>query len=113
MLEDFEWRDYAACTLVSPEEQDFFFSNEPAEVARAQTICMTCPVTEECLSYALATRQPVGIYGMHTEKDRRTLKRFMSLKPAEAEAYWIRSFEKIELRVSGLKMNLDTPKHPL
>lgn len=109
MLEDFEWRDYAACALVTPDEQDFFFSDDDLEIARAQTICMTCPVTEECLAFALSTRQPIGIFGMHTEKDRRTLKRFMSLKPEEAEAYWVRSFEKIELRVSNLKMNLHAP----
>lgn len=104
------WRADAACVHVTREEQDYFFSEDDNELMMAQVICASCPVTAECLQYALETGQPAGVYGMHTEKDRRTLKRFITLRPREAQAQWDRSFEKIELRLNRrLAMNFEAP----
>jgi WhiB family redox-sensing transcriptional regulator len=38
---------------------------------RATRICAACPVRDECLEYALQTRQPLGIWGGLTEPERR------------------------------------------
>lgn len=41
--------------------------------ARAKDICRTCPVRVECLEYALAIREPHGIWGGLNEPERRGL----------------------------------------
>jgi len=37
--------------------------------------CGTCPVQQQCLDFALKTRQEFGIWGGTTEDERRTLNR--------------------------------------
>lgn len=41
--------------------------------SRAKAICNVCPVQLECRDYALAIREPYGIWGGLTEADRREL----------------------------------------
>lgn len=38
---------------------------------RAKAICATCPVREECLEFALSSREPHGIWGGMNENERR------------------------------------------
>lgn len=38
---------------------------------RAKAICGVCPVVSECSEYALAIREPYGIWGGLTETERR------------------------------------------
>ncbi len=40
---------------------------------RAKEICSGCPVTGECLDYALTIREPHGIWGGLNEGERRLL----------------------------------------
>ncbi len=44
---------------------------EPAEAAKA--VCAGCPVRDECLDYALASRQRFGVWGGMSEQERRRL----------------------------------------
>ncbi len=70
------WRERAAC-LEYPAV--LFFGMDDAESPaerraredRAKSICFTCEVREECLEYALETREPYGIWGGLTEVERR------------------------------------------
>lgn len=41
----------------------------------AKAVCACCPVRAACLAYALATRQPYGVWGGATEKERRAINR--------------------------------------
>lgn len=41
--------------------------------ARAKAICAVCPARRECADYALAIREPFGIWGGMTETERREL----------------------------------------
>jgi WhiB family redox-sensing transcriptional regulator len=70
------WQDLAACRAADPEL--FFPVSEagPAlgQVARAKAVCATCSVRDECLDYALVTRQPHGVWGGTSEEDRRLLR---------------------------------------
>ncbi len=72
------WRTLAACRGVAT---DLFFpagdvAPEPvAQAERAKAICAECVVREECLQFALTTRQEFGIWGGTTESERRTLRR--------------------------------------
>lgn len=57
------------------EDPEIFFPltgrNDVAEIAKA--ICRRCPVQNQCLAWALETRQQDGILGGHTKKERRAL----------------------------------------
>jgi WhiB family redox-sensing transcriptional regulator len=72
------WRHQAAC---KGKEAELFFPPGPVEpreerLAReavAKRICATCPVRVACLEYALAVREPYGIWGGLNEYERRRL----------------------------------------
>lgn len=42
-------------------------------IREAKKICGACPVIEKCLRWALDTRQPYGIWGGTTERERRDI----------------------------------------
>ncbi|HEY6635541.1 MAG TPA: WhiB family transcriptional regulator, partial [Acidimicrobiia bacterium] len=44
-------------------------------IVKAKAVCATCPVAFECLSWAIETNQTEGIWGGHTGKERRKLRR--------------------------------------
>lgn len=73
---DAEWRERAAC-LAYPAVVFFGVddSETPAErrgrEESAKRICLTCEVRQQCLEYALATKEPYGIWGGLTEIERR------------------------------------------
>jgi WhiB family transcriptional regulator, redox-sensing transcriptional regulator len=72
------WQEQAACrgphaAMFFPphhvERKDDRLSRE----RRAKAICAGCPVREPCLQYAIAIREPHGIWGGMNEAERRTL----------------------------------------
>lgn len=74
-----EWQQHAACRGM---DFQLFFpvgTKGPAvdQIAEAKAVCDRCPVASECLAWALAleTRQEFGIFGGHTEDERRVLLR--------------------------------------
>lgn len=69
------WREAAAC-LDAPEDVSFFPDREDvAGIAKAKAICATCPVADECLTWAIESNQTEGIWGGHTPKERRAFRR--------------------------------------
>ena len=69
------WREDAAC-LNAVEEVSFF--PDPEDLignARAKAICSGGPVASECLTWAIKTNQSEGIWGGHTPKERRAIRR--------------------------------------
>lgn len=68
------WRDLAACREMS--DVDFFPSpDDVGAIRRVQAVCGSCPVMDECLSYALETNQPDGVWGGVTAVERTKLRR--------------------------------------
>ena len=72
-----DWRDKSACLTVDPE---LFFpvgNSGPAiaQIADAKLVCNRCPVTADCLSWALESGQDAGVWGGMSEDERRALKR--------------------------------------
>jgi len=70
------WRDLGACRDEDPE---LFFpvgTQGPArdQIARARAVCGRCPVTAECLRWALAAGQDEGIWGGLTPEQRRAMR---------------------------------------
>jgi WhiB family transcriptional regulator, redox-sensing transcriptional regulator len=76
LLEDQEWREHASCLDFSAV---LFFgfddSESPAEKRlredQAKTVCVECPVRQDCLDYALSARESHGIWGGMTDVERR------------------------------------------
>lgn len=72
-----DWRHLAACKTENPE---LFFpvgTAGPAlrHIADAKAVCRRCPVTAECLEFALTSGQDDGIWGGMSEDERLALKR--------------------------------------
>ncbi|NUR01410.1 MAG: WhiB family transcriptional regulator [Streptomyces sp.] len=72
-----EWLHVAACR---GRDDDLFFpvgSSAPAlkQTAEAKAICRRCPVTSECLMFAITTGAEFGVWGGLDEYDRRALAR--------------------------------------
>ena len=69
-----DWRDAASCRASDPDV--FFPDGEDVEgIARAKAICATCPVREDCLTFAVELNQTDGIWGGRTPAERRRLRR--------------------------------------
>lgn len=45
------------------------------KVADAKAVCEACPVRGECLSDAVSRREPFGIWGGKTTRERRAIRR--------------------------------------
>jgi WhiB family transcriptional regulator, redox-sensing transcriptional regulator len=72
-----DWRHRALCRDMDPELWFPVGTSGPAllQVAEAKTVCRRCPVSTECLAYALETGQNDGVWGGMSEDERRSLKR--------------------------------------
>lgn len=74
--DDITWQELALCRgadanlFFAPQHQE----SKEERLARedeAKSICARCPVRVECLAFALATREPHGIWGGMNEIERR------------------------------------------
>jgi WhiB family redox-sensing transcriptional regulator len=81
---DERWQLDAACRGV--DAALFFAPNyferrdeKDAREAKAKAICAGCPVREPCLDYALAIREPHGVWGGLNEFERRQVLRRRAL----------------------------------
>ncbi|MGW1080258.1 WhiB family transcriptional regulator [Kitasatospora sp. NPDC002522] len=92
LLPEPEWVPDAACRYVDPEL--FFPSQHSSAVQQrglaAKRVCNACPVREPCLAAALVNREPQGIWGGLTTRERHRLfveaRRLQTLGQAEASA---------------------------
>jgi len=73
-----EWQEDGLCRV--SDASVFFppahFEHKPerkAREAKAKAICARCPVRIQCLKWALATREPHGVWGGYTESERRQI----------------------------------------
>jgi WhiB family transcriptional regulator, redox-sensing transcriptional regulator len=62
------WRDLAACLEVVSADYDPFFADSAELQAEAIAICATCPVRDDCLTFAVRTGQQYGIWGGQPER---------------------------------------------
>ena len=70
------WRERTACRA---EEPELFFplgTTGPGleHLGKAKSVCQRCPVTSECLAWALETDQRAGVWGRLSEDERRELR---------------------------------------
>lgn len=69
---DLSWRKRGACRGLDP---DVFYPASEEESGDAKAICGTCTVRDQCLEFALVTREADGVWGGATEKERRRILR--------------------------------------
>jgi WhiB family transcriptional regulator, redox-sensing transcriptional regulator len=69
-----DWQAAAACRLI---DSALFFGPEREPLAarqrreqEAKAVCATCRVVERCRGHALTYREPYGVWGGLTERDR-------------------------------------------
>lgn len=65
------WREAAAC--FDRSDVDFFADNRNA-TSRAIETCTGCPVSDECLTWALETNQRDGVWGGYTPTQRHRIR---------------------------------------
>ncbi|WP_394427220.1 WhiB family transcriptional regulator [Streptomyces sp. SGAir0957] len=81
-----EWLNEAACRQEDPE---LFFpigDTGPAllQIEEAKSACRRrCPVSQQCLQWALETGQEHGVWGGLSEKERRQLRRSRARRQAK------------------------------
>ncbi len=67
-----EWMARGKCKEVAP---DVFFPSDGMGVIVAQRVCADCPVSNECLEYALENHIDHGVWGGASERERRRILR--------------------------------------
>ena len=67
LLKPVAWHKDAACLEADPE---IFFPERGGSSEAARSYCARCPVSEECLSYALENPKEYGIWGGTSERER-------------------------------------------
>jgi len=72
VLNERPWAVFSACRNADPR---IFFGATREDERAAIRICATCTVREECLAFALETRERFGIWGGATERERRRMLR--------------------------------------
>jgi WhiB family transcriptional regulator, redox-sensing transcriptional regulator len=76
--EDVSWQSKAMCRgadanlFFSPHHMEKKEERETRE-AQAKSVCARCPVRQQCLDFAMTTREPHGIWGGLNELERRRL----------------------------------------
>lgn len=67
---DTVWMTHGLCRELDPQ---VFFPSTGTGVVQAQRICKRCPVSSECLEYALTYAIEHGVWGGVSERGRRKL----------------------------------------
>lgn len=78
-----EWGGHPACTEHDPELWHPVSEAQTNQIARAKSICRTCPIQGSCLQHATRHGE-AGIWGGLTEAERAQLIRTRTESPATA-----------------------------
>jgi WhiB family transcriptional regulator, redox-sensing transcriptional regulator len=84
-----DWSSLGACLSEDPE---LFFPAARSvttlvQLARAKSVCARCPVSGECLRFALATGQEYGVWGGTSEEERRQMRRLIGIGAQEVPGW--------------------------
>ena len=66
------WQTDALCAQTDPEA---FFPEKGGSTRDAKRVCEACPVSGQCLDYAMSNDEKFGIWGGLSERERRRLRR--------------------------------------
>jgi WhiB family redox-sensing transcriptional regulator len=71
-VREMSWADWAICGETDPEA---FFVEKGGSTRPAKRVCAGCPVTAECLAYALERGEEFGVWGGLSARERREITR--------------------------------------
>lgn len=83
-----EWIIKAAC---QGKGNELFFSDSTFRkinkkmIEQAKNVCKTCPVSSECLAYAINQDEKFGIWGGYSSKELSALKSYFSIQSITKE----------------------------
>ncbi len=72
VLDERPWGVFSACREADPS---LFFATTRGDERAALVVCSSCAVKDDCLDFALNTRERFGVWGGTTERDRKRLLR--------------------------------------
>jgi len=72
VLDERPWTVFSACREADPT---IFFASTRDDDRAAVRVCGTCTVRDECLGFALDTRERFGVWGGTTERERKRMMR--------------------------------------
>lgn len=81
--EETAWMVDALCAQTDP---DAFFPDKGESLRPAKAVCLACPVRSACLAYALEHREPHGVWGGLSPRERRKLGGRVSAASGEVAA---------------------------
>jgi WhiB family transcriptional regulator, redox-sensing transcriptional regulator len=72
------WQQRGLCretdaTVFFPPSNFEHKAEREAREEKAKAICLRCPVRPQCLDWALATREPFGVWGGYSELERKQI----------------------------------------
>ena len=70
LLEERPWAVYSSCREAEPE---VFFASTRADERAAIAVCNTCAVADQCIEFAIETRERFGVWGGTNERERRRM----------------------------------------
>ena len=72
VLDERPWAVFSACRETDP---GIFFASTRDDERAALVVCSTCSVKDDCLGFALETRERFGVWGGTSERERKKLMR--------------------------------------
>ena len=72
ILNERPWAVFSACREADP---GIFFAGTRADEREALVVCSICTVKNDCLDFAIETRERFGVWGGTTERERKKLLR--------------------------------------
>ncbi len=72
VLDERPWAVFSACREADP---GIFFASTRDDERAALVVCSSCTVKDQCLDFALETRERFGVWGGTTERERKKLLR--------------------------------------
>lgn len=73
LSDKYAWMDQGKCREIGP---DIFLSDDAHMARKAKGVCKRCPVVNECLSWAIANPDILGVLGGTTPRERQQLRGF-------------------------------------
>lgn len=78
-----DWRDHAACMNTDP---GVFHPDKGESSTPAKRICAQCPVVTDCLEHALWAKEPLGVWGGLTARERSRVRGLMGATPGRGRS---------------------------
>jgi WhiB family transcriptional regulator, redox-sensing transcriptional regulator len=84
------WMDRAACVSADLEHDAWHPSTAAytSDNVEAVRLCRTCPVSDECLAFAVAHNLEHGIFGGLTGEQRKAMRRKARVRVRKVEGAW-------------------------